>query len=247
MALFKRVNFSRCSIYLVFLAGLAALLSVALHRFELVGFQVALPGLIISVFFGLLAALSGIVGLLVAIRQRKSAMQALFGMLLGCTLAAPTILTFIAGSGLPRIHDISTDLENPPKFDAIRLQRDATDNDLDRRIPEDLAQLQQAAYPDLEPLLLERSKTVAFKQVQQLVKARGWHIVAVSADQGVVEATATTPIMAFKDDVVIRIQSKEKFTQVDMRSVSRVGVSDLGANSSRIKLFLHDLENFTEY
>jgi len=244
MALFRRVNFSRFSVRLALFAGLTALFSVVLHRFSIVDFKVALPGLTISVLLSLLALMSGIAGLVIAMRQRESTLSALIGILLGFVVAAPTILALLAGAGLPRIHDISTDLDNPPQFEAIRLLRNATDNDLDRLIPKNLAQLQQAGYPDLKPLLLEHSKAEAFNQALQLVKNRGWTIESVSIEQGIIEATAVTPIMAFKDDVVIRILPNGKFTQIDMRSVSRVGISDLGTNAARIRHFLNDLVNF---
>ncbi|SET30210.1 Protein of unknown function [Nitrosomonas marina] len=238
----KHINLGKFSTWLALFSGLLAVAAVILHRMETVSFQIALPGLAISAFTGLIAALSGIVGLFIAMYQRRSALSSLTGSLLGFIVAMPTVFTILAASDLPRIHDISTDLNNPPQFTAIPSLRKATDNPLDRLKPDNLAQLQRSGYPDLKPLQLDRPASVVFEQSLQLVKSHGWRIATASADQGKIEATATTPVMAFKDDIVIRVQRNGELTQVDMRSVSRVGVSDLGANAARIHDFLNNLK-----
>ncbi|SEN44636.1 DUF1499 domain-containing protein [Nitrosomonas marina] len=238
----KHINLGKFSTWLALFSGLLAAAAVILHRMEAVGFQIALPGLAISALSGLIAALLGIVGLFIAMYRRRSALSSLTGSLSGFIVAMPTVFTMLAASDLPRIHDISTDLNNPPRFKAIPSLRKATDNPLDRLTPDNLAQLQQSGYPDLKPLQLDRPVSVVFEQALQLVKSHGWNIATASADQGIIEATATTPVMAFKDDIIIRVQRNGEFTQVDMRSVSRVGVSDLGANAARIHDFINDLK-----
>ncbi|SER09726.1 Protein of unknown function [Nitrosomonas sp. Nm51] len=239
----KHAKLGKFSTRLALISGLLAGAAVILHRLHVVAFQFALPVLAVSTLCGLIAALLGISGLFVAMRQRKSALSSLTGSLLGFVVAMPTVFTLLAASGLPRIHDISTDLDNPPQFTAVPALREATDNPLDRLKPDNLTQLQQAGYPDLKPLQLKRpAPALVFDQALQLAESRGWAIAAASADLGTIEATAVTPVMAFKDDVVIRIQRNGEHTQVDMRSVSRVGVSDLGANAVRIRDFLNDLQ-----
>ncbi|WP_172592332.1 DUF1499 domain-containing protein [Nitrosomonas supralitoralis] len=74
------------------------------------------------------------------------------------------------------------------------------------------------------------------------MKKRGWEVLAVSAANGRIEATDTTAIMGFKDDVVIRIRAEGKKSRVDMRSASRVGKGDWGVNAARIRLFLSELK-----
>ncbi|MDC8444692.1 MAG: DUF1499 domain-containing protein [Nitrosomonas sp.] len=239
------ISAEKISIRLALLAGLLAVSAVAAYRLEWIGFQIAVPGLAIAALSGLLAALSGVIALFGAMRQRKSAMPALTGMLLGLVVALPVLLSVLAGSGVPRIHDISTDLDHPPDFNVIRSLRAATDNPLDRKSPDNLDQLQREGYPELKSLMLNRSPEVVFEQALKLVESRGWHVVGVSTANGIIEATAITPIMAFKDDVIIRIQGTEQVTRVDMRSVSRVGISDLGVNAKRIGRFLADLKQPT--
>lgn len=153
----------------------------------------------------------------------------------------PMLMTVMAGAGVPRIHDISTDLEHPPEFVAIKALRTAAHNSLDRLEPGNLAALQKESYSDLGPVLMGRPFYQVFEQVIRLVKERGWEVAAVSAEAGRIEATDTTLIMGFKDDVVIRVQEAGSRTLVDMRSASRAGESDLGVNAARIRLFLADL------
>ena len=163
------------------------------------------------------------------------------GSTLGFLVVAPVFATALTGAGVPQIHDITTDLQHPPEFVAVKTLRTSAHNSLNRLKPENLAALQQEGYPDLGPLWINRSVDQVFDQAIGLVKKRGWEIAAIAADEGRIEATDTTPIMGFKDDIVIRVQMLGDRTRVDMRSASRVGKSDLGVNAARIRHFLHDL------
>lgn len=236
------INSEKISIRLALLGGLTAVSAVAAYRLDWFGFQIAVPGLAIAALSGMLAAVFGVIALFNVMRRRNSALPALTGMLLGLVVAMPILFSVLTGSGVPRIHDISTDLDHPPDFNVIKGLRTAVDNPLDRKSPKNLDQLQREGYPDLKPLLLNRAPGVVFEQALKLVESRGWHIAEASAAGGIIEATAVTPIMAFKDDVIIRIQGAGQTTRVDMRSVSRVGVSDLGVNAKRIRHFLADLD-----
>jgi len=240
------ISSEKISIRLALFGGLTAVSAVAAYRLDWVGFQIAVPGLALAALSGLLAALSGVIALFGAIRRRESAMSALIGMLLGLIVTMPFLFSVLAGSGVPRIHDISTDLDHPPDFNVIKGLRTATDNPLDRKSPDNLDQLQREGYPDLKALTLNRSPEIVFEQALKIVESRGWRVAGVSAANGIIEATAITPIMAFKDDVIIRIQGTEQVTQVDMRSVSRVGISDLGVNAKRIRRFQADLKQSTK-
>ena len=66
----------------------------------------------------------------------------------------------------------------------------------------------------------------------------GWHIVAAKSEEGRIEATATTLWFGFKDDVVIRIMPTAAGSRLDIRSKSRVGLSDVGVNAARIREFV---------
>ncbi len=98
-------------------------------------------------------------------------------------------------------------------------------------------------YKPLESLLINAPRADVFAAAERIVKARGWEIVTSNGEAGIIEATHTSPWWGFKDDVAIRIGEAEgDTTRVDMRSISRVGGSDLGANARRISAFLYELD-----
>lgn len=238
----KPFDCTRWSLKLSLFAALIAALAVLGHRSALIDFQPALLGLAGSILTGLLAIVIGLTGTLRAIKAKESEIvSTLAGSTLSFLVVMPMLMTVMAGAGVPRIHDISTDLEHPPEFVAIKALRTAAHNSLDRLELDNLAALQKESYPDLGPVLMGRPFYQVFEQVIRLVKERGWEVAAVSAEAGRIEATDTTLIMGFKDDVVIRVQAVGSRTLVDMRSASRVGESDLGVNAARIRLFLADL------
>jgi uncharacterized protein (DUF1499 family) len=100
---------------------------------------------------------------------------------------------------------------------------------------------QQGAYPHVRPLDLPVPPAVAFARALDAAKEMGWHIEAVDPATGRIEATATTPWFGFRDDVVIRVAPTPAGSRIDVRSVSRVGKSDLGTNAKRIRAYLAKL------
>jgi uncharacterized protein (DUF1499 family) len=78
----------------------------------------------------------------------------------------------------------------------------------------------------------------AFDRAVAAAKAMGWDIVASDPAGGRIEATDTTFWFGFKDDVVVRVTPQPAGSRVDVRSLSRVGGGDLGANAARIRAFL---------
>jgi uncharacterized protein (DUF1499 family) len=141
---------------------------------------------------------------------------------------------------VPPIHDITTDTQNPPHFDAILPLRQNTPNSAQYG-GESVAAQQRQAYPDIQPALLEASPEKAFDAALASARELGWKIVATDTQQGRIEATDTTLWFGFKDDVVIRISPNDGGSRVDMRSVSRVGRSDIGKNAERIRNFMEAL------
>lgn len=140
-------------------------------------------------------------------------------------------------SEVPPIHDISTDLVSPPGFVAILPLRRSAPNSATYGGPEIAAQ-QRDAYPDIISLALDRPTDRVFSQAIGVIDHIGWELVDTSRGDGRIEATDTTFWFGFKDDVVIRIVSSNGGSRVDVRSVSRVGRSDVGSNAERIRAFL---------
>jgi hypothetical protein len=141
------------------------------------------------------------------------------------------------GAAVPPIHDITTDTANPPVFVAIAPLRAGSKNGVDYKADENAAE-QQKAYPDLQSLIVETAPADLFKRAEATAREMGWEVVAAEAAEGRIEATDTTQWWGFKDDVVIRIVAEGNGSRLDIRSMSRVGKSDLGKNAERIRAFL---------
>lgn len=142
---------------------------------------------------------------------------------------------------LPRIHDITTDTDNPPQFVALRALREKSPNGPEYG-GEKIAQQQKAGYPDIQPLMLGEPPARAFERALAAARSMGWDIAAASAADGRIEATATTRWLRFKDDVVIRITPSATGSRIDVRSKSRLGRSDLGTNAKRIRTYFAALK-----
>jgi hypothetical protein len=104
------------------------------------------------------------------------------------------------------------------------------------------ARLQQQAYPDIQTLRVAGPAAAVFDQARQLVEQRGWNLLRADPATGIIEASDTTWWFGFVDDVIIRIQPDADQVVIDMRSKSRIGRSDIGANARRIRDFLHGLQ-----
>ncbi len=140
----------------------------------------------------------------------------------------------------PPIHDISTDLEHPPGFVAVLPLRSGAPNSSEYGGTE-VAAAQRRGYPDIRPLIVAAPPPVAFAQALDAAKRMGWTLVAADSSEGRIEATATTAWFGFKDDVVIRVTPATTGSRIDVRSVSRVGKSDVGTNAARIRAYLAKL------
>lgn len=160
--------------------------------------------------------------------------------------------TFLmAGLTVPAIHDVSTDLADPPAFQTLALRTDNLDNipgadDKDMRGLTPLqrwAVVHQKAYGDIRSVRSNEPVPMVIAKAERLAKARGWDVAVSLPEEGRFEATETSAFFRFKDDVVLRVRPSEtgEGSIVDMRSVSRVGISDLGMNAKRVRAFLADL------
>jgi uncharacterized protein (DUF1499 family) len=143
-------------------------------------------------------------------------------------------------------------MEDPPVFVEVVALRGSDANTLDyigKMAPiefgkpekEFVVVLQAIAYPAIKPLEVGTSVEDTFALAEDLIAARGWELVSANLEDGRIEATETTKWFGFKDDVVLRLRAQEGGTRIDMRSVSRVGLSDTGVNAARIEAFLADL------
>jgi len=223
-----------------------AALSIIIVRSGLLEIVPALATFGAALVFAGLAILLAFAAFIVIWRQGLSGLgRALLGLFLGLALLAYPAYLGTRALRLPPISDITTDTANPPRFDVLARLRPRGRTDYPGPA---VAALQRTAYPDIVPLELDVPTKAAYDAALALVTKRKWYIGDARAPtlarrDGVIEAVARTPIMGFRDDVVIRVTPLGQGTRVDMRSASRFGNHDLGANASRIRSLLEDIDD----
>ena len=222
------------------LSGLLLLLGgTAVFRLEMMDFRLPFLTLVLGVVLGLVAL--GL-SLVVLLRQGDRIIKgkARINILISILVLFFPLSAVISGGDAPIIHDITTDTENPPVFKQMPNVRSASDNTLE--IKAEVIEIQKQAYPDIGPLFTDIPRPILHAKVLELVAKSGWELVSEDSRLGEIEAVATTPGFGFKDDVMIRISPDDSGLRLDMRSVSRAGQGDLGANAKRIRKFLAQLE-----
>ncbi len=219
-------------------AVLAMLLPGLLYRAGALGLKTAFSIVTFGFGLGLLATLMGVIALLLALfgRPRRYLVRALIAIVLGLIAFVPPLMFMHKAKSVPPIHDISTDTASPPLFQALLAKRANAPNSAVYGGAE-VAAKQHAAYPDVQPLQFVASPADTFKVALSVARSMGWTIAAQVPGEGRIEATATTFWFGFKDDVVIRVRPDGTGARVDIRSESRVGGSDVGANAARIRKF----------
>lgn len=196
-------------------------------------------------FYGAAAgAAISLLGLGMALRlppPRRGVLLALLGLAIGVVTAYVPWRWRQTALSMPPIHDITTDLEDPPPFEAILpLRADAPNSGVYGG--DSIAAQQREGYPELGPLVLAAPTEEVFRLALETARDMGWEVLDSDVDEGRIEATDTTFWFGFKDDVVVRITERPQGdTRVDVRSVSRVGQSDVGTNAARIREYLDRL------
>jgi uncharacterized protein (DUF1499 family) len=160
-------------------------------------------------------------------------------------------------ASIPPIHDIVSDADAPLAFsDRVMTLRAAVPGanavEADPRVPDDdrfgpaagqsARALQRSAYPDIQPILIAQSPAEAFETALVAARAEGWSIDATDRENGRIEASVRSFWYGFVDDVVVQVSPAERGSRIDIRSTSRVGVSDLGANAKRVRAFQRAFE-----
>ena len=139
---------------------------------------------------------------------------------------------------VPPIHDITTNIDNPPAFVAIVPIRAGAPNPPEY-LGGETAELQREYYPDMMSQVYVQPPEAVFTAVTEVVVDMGWELVDANVTDGRIEATDTTVWFGFKDDIVIRLDAGlANSTVLDVRSKSRIGRSDIGTNARRIRAFI---------
>jgi uncharacterized protein (DUF1499 family) len=206
-------------------------------------------------FFAALAgAVLAVIALVMARRRRK--LSLMLPNLVALVIALGFVLFLgnlaMQAKSVPAIHDISTNLDDVPQFSALKVREDNLENIPDLGKPE-LAGLDpenrwkavhRQAYGDIKTVELGLAPADVVRKAARLARDRGWATAKVDTAAGVLEATDTSLFFRFKDDIVLRARPAPDGggSLVDMRSISRVGGSDVGMNARRVRAFLKDLQ-----
>lgn len=233
---------SRLTLWLGISAILVALLGLMLARYDLIpkiaGLYAMIGGALIA-FSGVLVGLTA--GVLNVKHKAQNWVAALIGLVLSGGYAGFMVSRADAARAVPAIHDVRTDLANPPTFHRLTLR---PDNLVGVGTFQNWRAIHAKAYGDLKPVTLARPVAGILADTQRLAQQYGWAIVAVDPIAGQMEATASVSFIRYKDDIVLRAVPTPdgRGSIVDMRSVSRIGVSDFGVNAKRIRAFLAALQ-----
>ncbi len=207
-----------------------------------IGFRIFGAGMVLG---GLLALVFGLIGLLRtrAGSGRTGRGRAVFGTLTGVGLVGLAVVLAAPGRNLPTINDITTDPDDPPAFVAAR--EHAANRGRDLGYPgETFAAQQRRGYPDLGSLERDAGVRETYNDALAAIDQLGWTLVAQDATALTIEAYEETSFFHFVDDVVVRVrpQPDGSGSIVDVRSKSRDGKGDLGANADRIRNLFAALE-----
>ncbi len=169
------------------------------------------------------------------------------GLIAAAVLAYPSYLAFQAVR-LPALHDISTDIDDPPSFSLSQQALAARNGFVPQSVSYAQRQRQVLAYPDVQPIILDSDGDDAYQLVLSAVAARHWTLVEAHPPGGRfglghVDAIARGLILGFANDITIRIRPLAGQTRIDVRSISRIGNHDFGANARRIMAFAEELKN----
>lgn len=228
---------------------LVVLLSGPSHRLGLAGYKPALIALGIGTLLCAIGALLATLGLIGGAVRRTPVprIPAAVGIVLALGVFGYLLAQTVQARAAAMLHEVSTDLDDPPAFVAIEQAR--------QRLPGtnpsayisemkvrdttiDVPAAQRRHYPDIQPLTLDVTPDEAYARAERTIRELGWEVLAASPEEGRIEATDTTRFFGFKDDIAVRIRPANGGARVDVRSKSRVGLSDAGTNAKRVRRFL---------
>ncbi|MGL4322839.1 MAG: DUF1499 domain-containing protein [Beijerinckiaceae bacterium] len=222
-------------------------ISIVVVRSERLEFSAMVAVLGTGIVIALLAALLAGFSLIGIWREGyRGASKAIAALLMaGAILIYPAYLS-VRATALPAINDIATDLTDPPAFSRSRAALAARGHAV-KPLPDlSVRQKQRAAYGGLVPIVIEQSPSEAFAVALKAARAMGWQIIEAvppggRGGAGHIEAIARTRIIRFPDDITVRVRPQAQGARVDIRSASRYGQHDFGANAARIEKYAAEI------
>jgi uncharacterized protein (DUF1499 family) len=234
---------ARLAFYLACLAALTVAACGPAHRYLGLDLDLALTVFRFG-FYAAAAATALALATIVPTRpgdRRRGFVAALLALAIGLAAAWSPAHWLLQARGAPRLNDVTTDTVNVPVMVVTQQMRHGAPNPA--AYPgEPAAALQRAAYPDIVPVVIGAPPAQAFRRVDEVAMAMGWDVVARAPADGRIEAIATSDWFGLTDDIVIRIRPEgAAASRIDIRSKSRIGESDFGANARRIRAFIERL------
>ncbi len=240
---------ARWSPFVAWFAGAVTAMAVLLVRFQRVDYPAGFTVMGIGLLLALVAVLlSGLAFLRIWQEGRRGLGSAVRGLVVAMLVLAYPGWFAVKGVTLPKINDITTDPDNPPAFSRSRAALDARGGRVPPDVPPEVREAQREAYQQIAPLTLDVPPDDAFDLVRKAAQNRGWQIVEAVKPGGRfglgrIEAVDRTFLLRLPDDITVRIRPRADGTRVDIRSASRIGTHDFGANAARIRAFLDELSN----
>ena len=243
---------TRLGLWLLAAGVLLVAVSGPLYRLGIANLGLALLLLPVGFVVTVIGTVLAIIGVLGGTAKHASipGTAAAIGIVVGLALIAYMLHWVSRARSTPPIHDVSTDLADPPAFVAVLpLRASAHAVNSSQYIRQvhagggriiDVPALQRQYFPDLRSLQLPLSPAQALEKARRVAGEMQWQIDAYDPAAGRLEATAQTAFFGFKDDVVVRVRpgASGSGSLVDIRSDSRVGFGDVGTNAMRIRSFL---------
>lgn len=203
----------RVPLWVAILAALLLGASGLGARFGLWDFSTGFQLMAWAAYLGLAAAAAALL-MFVFPRLRTGGLAVLLcGVLVGVMVAAVPIGLRKRAYAVPLINEVTTELEKA-------------------------SPLQLKGYPDIQPLILDAPPGGAFVTAKAVAQEMGWQVTGEDPKAGTLAAVATTFWFGFKDDIEIRVTPHGNGSRIDLRSKSRVGKGDAGANAKRIRAYM---------
>jgi uncharacterized protein (DUF1499 family) len=227
----------------------ATLISIVIVRAGILELEPALASFGGALVLAVVAMLFALAALVVIWRQGHQGLgHAVSAIAIGAMLLAYPSYLGLKAYRLPMINDVTTDPVDPPRFEVLARLRPREGTNPVTYAGLRFAELQHKAYPEIEPLDVDPAPPATYEAVLDVVNKRRWRVVEARGPQpngreGHIEAVARTLIMGFRDDVVIRIRATPDGSRIDVRSASRYGKHDFGANAARIRSLLDDIDD----
>ncbi|HEX2553150.1 MAG TPA: DUF1499 domain-containing protein [Microvirga sp.] len=230
-------------------ALVVTVMAVVLIRFGRVDYTAGFVVLGTGLGLALLSILlSGMAFLRIWQEGRRGFGSAMRGALIAVLVLAYPSWFAVRAVTLPPIADVSTDTENPPAFSRSRAALEARGGVVPPEVSAADRELQREAYVQIAPITLDLPPEEAFEIVRKAAQNRGWQIVEAvkpggRLGLGRLDAIDRSFLLKLPDDVTVRLRPRADGTRIDIRSASRFGGHDLGANARRIRAFLEEVSN----